>query len=146
MPYFLSRACNPEILPARSEFYKSRTSGLYYLSKTAVWNTDFPFAFLYSNNDVLINGIKVKEFWKLMIMTLKHLFFIMDDLSCFFKSNYFASFTTRGLLMSIIWSRQFYAQNWKVWKKMFLHVLLHKIELYSILFSAIFVHKTTKPF
>ena len=33
--YKPSRACDPEILPARSEFYKSRTSGLYYLSKTA---------------------------------------------------------------------------------------------------------------
>ena len=32
--YKPSLACDPEILPARSEFYKSWTWGLYYISKT----------------------------------------------------------------------------------------------------------------
>ena len=39
--YKSGRACDPEMLFARSEFYKSQTSGLCYLSKTEILNCPF---------------------------------------------------------------------------------------------------------
>ena len=46
---FDSRACDTEILPARYEFYKSQTSGLYYLSKTAKAKHHIGISFVYSS-------------------------------------------------------------------------------------------------